>query len=87
MLQENDRLIIPEEYKKMSKAELQKLTIVKFKQCIISILKDKYGMSNDNAFKAICSSWFDDALKISAHETLHMDPEQWADDIYECVKK
>lgn len=53
-----------------------------YEKCITVILMKKYGLSELEARYAIKSSFFDESLKISREDTLHDDPEMWADDIY-----
>lgn len=56
-----------------------------FKKCIINILMKKYRLSELDARRAIRDSYFDESLKMSTQNTLHIDPEEWADDIYEYI--
>ena len=61
-------------------------SIVKdFKRCIVGILMKKYELSEFEAIKAIRDSYFDQSLKMSKQNTLHIDPEEWADDIYDYI--
>ena len=56
-----------------------------FKKCIINILMKKYRLSELDVRRAIRDSYFDESLKMSTQNTLHIDPEEWADDIYEYI--
>lgn len=60
-------------------------TVKEFKKCITDILMKKYQLNELQARKAIRDSYFDESLKMSRQNTLHTDPEQWADDIYEYI--
>lgn len=60
-------------------------TVKEFKKCITDILMKKYQLNELQARKAIRDSYFDESLKMSRQNTLHIDPEQWADDIYEYI--
>ena len=63
-----------------------KTSVVKeYKKCVSSILMQKYHLNELEAMRAIRSSYFEESLKISRENTLHTDPEEWADDIYEYV--
>lgn len=62
-----------------------KKVIEEYKQCVCSILMSKYHISKNEAMKAVQNSYFDESLQIGENVTLHTDPEEWADDIYECV--
>ena len=64
---------------------MNKIVINDFKQCICEMLIEKYNLSEIEAIKAIRDSYFSESLKISEHDTLHLDPEVWADDIYEYI--
>ena len=59
--------------------------IKEFKNCIAGILMKKYNLSEFEAIRAIRNSYFEESLKISKQNTLHLDPEEWADDIYEYI--
>lgn len=60
-------------------------TVKEFKKCIAIILMKKYQLSELQARKAIRDSYFEESLKMSRQNTLHTDPEEWADDIYEYI--
>ena len=60
-------------------------TVKEYKKCVSSILVNKYKLNELEAMRAIRSSYFEESLKISREDTLHTDPEEWADDIYEYV--
>ena len=60
-------------------------TVKEFKKCIASILMKKYQLSEVQARKAIRDSYFEESLKMSRQNTLHIDAEEWADDIHEYI--
>lgn len=60
-------------------------TVKEYKKCITDLLMKKYRLDELNARKAVRDSYFGESLKISRQNTLHIDPEQWADDIYEYI--
>lgn len=62
-----------------------KKVVEEYKQCICSILMSKYNLYESEAMKAIHDSYFDESLRISEKDTLHTDPEEWADDIFEYI--
>ncbi len=62
-----------------------KKVIEKYKRCICFILQSKYTLDEAEALKAIDNSCFGESLKIDENVTLHTDPEEWADDIYEYI--
>ena len=61
----------------------QKANIAAHKSCIITFLMSKYNLSEEIAKWFITESYYYDSLNINVEETLHRDPEEWADDIYE----
>lgn len=56
--------------------------VEEYKKCVSSILVNKYNLNELKAIEAIRTSYFDECLNISREDTLHTDPEEWADDIY-----
>ena len=61
----------------------QKAYVASHKSCIITFLMSKYNLSEEIAKWFITESYYYDSLNINVEETLHRDPEEWADDIYE----
>lgn len=61
----------------------QKAYVASHKSCIITFLMSKYNLSEKTAKRCVAESYYYDSLQISVEETLHRDPEEWADDIYE----
>lgn len=64
---------------------MNKSIVREFKHCICDILMKKYNLSEFEAMKAIRDSYFEESLKMSKENTLHLDPEEWADDIYDYI--
>lgn len=58
------------------------LQIELYKNYVLSCLMDKYGMNAHDARKAILKSYLLDSLAEFPEETIHVDVETTADDIY-----
>lgn len=67
----------------MTKYLNKKACIASHKDCIMTFLMSKYNLSKRMAKHFVSESFYYDLLQISVEETLHRDPEELADAIYE----